>query len=153
MTQKEIWWYTQSGVIPYRAVKNTNPGGNLTIEILLITSCKRQRWIIPKGIVEPGMPAHESAEKEALEEAGILGTVSLQALGTYRHKKWGGTCDVEVFPLEVDTVLEEWPEMHIRQRKWMSPDEAIACVRNERLKQLIALLSETFQAQHIPSQR
>lgn len=142
MEQKEAWWYKQSGVIPYRIVKN-KPGDKLSIEILLITSRKRKRWIIPKGIVEPGMTAHESAEKEAIEEAGILGKVSSQALGSYQHQKWGGTCEIEVFPLEVETILTEWPEMRIRQRKWMSFDEARKSIRSEQLKQIISSLLES----------
>ena len=139
MKSKEAYWYKQSGVIPYRIVKN-NPDGDVHLEILLITSRKRKHWIIPKGIVEPGMTAHESAEKEAIEEAGILGEVSSQALGGYQHQKWGGTCEIEVFPLKVETVLDEWPEMQTRKRKWMIPDEARDNVRNEQLKEIISRL-------------
>ena len=144
METKEAYWYKQSGVIPYRFVKDDPGSDEQHIEVLLITSRKRKRWIIPKGIVEPGMTAHGSAEKEAIEEAGVLGEVSSQALGSYQHQKWGGTCEIQVFPLRVETVLDEWPEMRIRKRKWMSRNEARNSVRQEELKKMINRLSENI---------
>ncbi|PID58367.1 NUDIX hydrolase [candidate division KSB3 bacterium] len=139
--QKDAYWYQQSGVIPYRIAAHATRHDN-SIEIVLITSRKRKRWIIPKGIIEPGMTAYESAEKEALEEAGILGEVSSKAISKYRHQKWGGTCEIVVFPLKVNMLLEKWDEMHLRQRKWMSIDTARRSVRNATLKQLIADLPQ-----------
>ncbi len=60
--------YHQSGVVPFRKK------GKKKIEIFLITSVKKQRWIIPKGYVEFNLSAFESAKKEAIEEAGVLGS-------------------------------------------------------------------------------
>ena len=50
MAVKSDYFCRQSGVIPYRVRK-----GNL--EILLITSRRERRWIIPKGIIEPDYSA------------------------------------------------------------------------------------------------
>ena len=61
--------YRQSGILPYKFVD-----GN--IFLLLITSRKGNRWIIPKGIVEPHLTPVESASQEAFEEAGIEGALS-----------------------------------------------------------------------------
>src|SRR5210317_1534724 len=58
MAVKSDYFCRQSGVIPYRVRK-----GNL--EILLITSRRERRWIIPKGIIEPDYSARNSAAKEA----------------------------------------------------------------------------------------
>ncbi len=107
------------------------------MEIMLITSRRRKRWIIPKGVVEQGLSAPESASKEAFEEAGIRGWVHPNSTGEYHYHKWGGTCRVEVFVLEVEEVLEEWPESSIRQRKWMSIEAAAALVDEPVLKQMI----------------
>jgi phosphohistidine phosphatase len=60
------WIYTQSAILPYRL-----RGDDL--EVLVITSRKGTRWVLPKGIVEPGMTAAASAAKEAMEEAGVEG--------------------------------------------------------------------------------
>ena len=133
MRSKPAWFYQQSGVIPYRMVD-----GNF--EILLITSRRRGRWIIPKGIVEPGFTPAASAQKEAEEEAGIVGSVSAAPVGEYRYQKWGGECTVQVFTLHVQTVLDTWPEAADRKRQWMALHEAAHAVREPDLQQLILTL-------------
>ena len=60
------WIYRQSAALPYRQ-------GNKGLEVLLISTRKGGRWIVPKGIVEPGLTPRDSARKEAAEEAGIEG--------------------------------------------------------------------------------
>ncbi|MBL1212600.1 MAG: NUDIX hydrolase [Ignavibacteriae bacterium] len=110
-------WFNQSGVIPYR-IKNKE------LEILLITSRKKQRWIIPKGIIEDNLHPQTSAGKEALEEAGIVGTVEDHYLGSYAVKKWGGKIKIEVYPMIVKLLLDDWEEKDLRKRKWFSFKEA-----------------------------
>ena len=121
-------------MIPYRGQENG-------IEILLITSRGRGRWIIPKGVIDPGRTATESARNEAYEEAGVEGEVNSVALGQYQYEKWGGICTVEVFAMEVSTVSETWPESSERRRKWMSVEEAANAVEESALKGLILSLS------------
>ena len=67
---KEV--FRQSGVIPV-----------LDDRLVLITSRKSDRWIIPKGYVEKGLSPAESAAKEAYEEAGLIGVVHHKAAGNY----------------------------------------------------------------------
>jgi 8-oxo-dGTP pyrophosphatase MutT (NUDIX family) len=134
MKRKPSWFYQQSGVIPYR-IKGSK------VEVLLITSRRRGRLIIPKGIIDPGTTAVKSACKEAYEEAGIRGQPSITALGKYQYRKWGGTCTVEVFTLEVSSMLETWPESEVRRREWMSVKQAGKAVEEPALKKLILSLS------------
>ena len=47
------------------------------IDILLVTSRRKSRWIIPGGVIEPNVSARKSAAMEALDEAGIRGDVHL----------------------------------------------------------------------------
>lgn len=124
------WMYRQSAVIPYR----DGPAG---LEVLLITSRQRKRWILPKGVVEPGMTAAASAAKEAMEEAGIGGIVDDRPLGSYRCAKWGGICTVEVFAMRVTEQAATWPEAHLRTRQWMSAADAASRVDEADLKPLI----------------
>src|SRR5689334_17776367 len=126
MKTRPPWFYKQSGVIPYRI---TEAG----LEILLVTSRRKGRWIIPKGIIDPGTTPLESACKEAYEEAGVRGHADPKILGEYRYQKWGGTCVVQVFALEVTYVLESWPEAEIRERKWMSQKEAANAIEEPDL--------------------
>jgi len=135
MRSKPSWFYQQSGVIPYRII-------NDHFEILLITSRRRGRWIIPKGIIDPGTTAAQSAAKEAYEEAGIHGDISSSPIGTYRYHKWGGECTVEVFLLKVHTELETWPEASVRQRRWMTITDAAHVIEEPQLQELILAVPE-----------
>lgn len=144
MPRKPRAWYQQSGVIPYRLIAQPN-SQEPAIEILLITSRKRKRWVIPKGIVEPEMSPQESAVKEAFEEAGIQGTVSEKVLGMYLYPKWNGICRVEVFPFLVTMILPVWEEAHERNREWVTIEEAAKRVREEELKLLFHKLPQVVE--------
>src|SRR5262249_26119697 len=41
--------------------------------VCLITSSNGKRWVIPKGLIDPGHTAGESALLESWEEAGLVG--------------------------------------------------------------------------------
>lgn len=124
----------QSAVLGYRFV------GTET-EILLVTSRTRGRWVLPKGMITPGMTPPQSALKEAWEEAGVAGTVSGRCLGVYRYMKTRRCgvrcCVVQVYAMKVTAVLPRWPEQRLRRRRWMSIDEAICQVMNPDLKRLL----------------
>lgn len=130
MKTRPPWFYKQSGVIPYRL-------SGSELQIMLVTSRGKRRWIIPKGIIDPGTSAVDSAAKEAYEEAGLQGRANPSILGEYRYQKWGGTCLVQVFALEVTNVLESWPEADVRQRKWMPKQEAIELIEEPDLKRIL----------------
>jgi 8-oxo-dGTP pyrophosphatase MutT (NUDIX family) len=130
MKTRPRWFYKQSGVIPYRVAGEE-------VEIMLITSRRRARWIIPKGVIDLGSTPEESALKEAFEEAGIRGEASSPELGEYEYEKWGGTCRVKVYLMRVEQVLDSWPESGTRERSWMTVERAAKAVREERLKELI----------------
>ena len=134
MEPKPDWLYNQSGVIPFR-----RDGDEL--KVLLITTLRRKRWIIPKGVIEPELSPQESAEMEAYEEAGIKGDVSPDLIGEYEYRKWGGVCHVKVYLLEVKEIMEEWPESELRERKWMGIREAVDKIKEKSLKKMVKNLT------------
>jgi phosphohistidine phosphatase len=134
MSEVPDYFYKQSAVVPVRE----NSG---ELEILLITSRKRKRWVVPKGVKEPEMSGPDSAAKEALEEAGIEGTVNPGTLGTYQYDKWGGTCTVDVYLMEVTTVHDEWEEQ-FRDRDWVDISTAVERLREPALKKIIKNLGK-----------
>lgn len=138
MTTKPPWLYTQSGVIPHRT------HGDRT-EILLITSLRRSRWIIPKGVVDFGLTPVESACKEAWEEAGIRGVARPEPIGTYHYEKWNGVCTVTVFLLRVETTDDAWPES-IRRREWWPVEQAAELVEEPELRELIRAVPRVIAA-------
>ena len=127
----------QSGVIAWR-------GQGSSLEVVLVTSRSRKRWVIPKGGLEPDMTPAESAANEAWEEAGLLGRVSEQPLGCYGYVKMGLLHRVEVYSLQVAQVLEQWLEMHQRSRRWVSPQAAADLVHEEGLKAILRSLNEAI---------
>ena len=136
MAVKPFYFCRQSGVIPYRVRK-----GNL--QILLITSRKERRWIIPKGIIESNYSARNSAAKEALEEAGVKGGVHSKLLGIYRHRKRGRTCTVKVYPMRVTRIYKVWEEAD-RDREWVSLKKALKLISNDGLRQVMKKLPGTI---------
>jgi 8-oxo-dGTP pyrophosphatase MutT (NUDIX family) len=113
------------------------------LEVLLITSLKTHRWIVPKGWPLEGKSPCASAAQEAMEEAGISGAIASAPLGSFRYhklRKNGETvsCKVDVFPMEVSHQRRSWTEKHRRELRWCSIDEAIRRVSEPGLRRLIA---------------
>jgi 8-oxo-dGTP pyrophosphatase MutT (NUDIX family) len=127
--------FSQSGVIPFRRTEEGT-------EILLITSIKKKKWIIPKGYVEFNLSPFESAKKEAYEEAGVKGTNETFELGSFKVHKEVGLCLIRIFSMEVTELLEDYPEKGMRKRKWFSVREAVENVNIPELPELILKLDK-----------
>ena len=113
-----------------------------SLQILLITSRRTHRWIIPKGWPMAKCRPATTAAREAAEEAGVSGEMGKRAVGHFRYQKLlndGGElpCRVEVFPLKVTTERSDWDEKKERERKWFSVREAAAAVLEPQLKLVI----------------
>ncbi len=111
---------------------------------MLATSRDTGRWIIPKGWPMAGKAAHEAAEREALEEAGVAGKIHEKPLGFYNYNKalkdgLCVTCQVQVYPLEVIGTARKFKEKGERRIEWVSCQEAAARVQEPQLKALFYL--------------
>ena len=134
LRDRPAYYYTQSSVIPYRLLQGR-------IQIMIIRSSQDKHWVVPKGIVDPGLSPQNSAAKEAMEEAGVEGIVAEEALGSYTYRKWGATCTVSVYPLRVTRIIPErdWQEQH-RGRRWVSAAQATTLIKQTALYPMIAAL-------------
>jgi phosphohistidine phosphatase len=119
--KKPDYWYQQSAAAPVRIVDGR-------IEVLLVTTLHRRRWILPKGIIEPDMTPAEAAAQEAWEEGGVRGSMDGRSLGTYHISKWGGECSVDVFRMNAVKEFDPWPESRRRKRKWFGLDDALQVI-------------------------
>lgn len=126
----------QSAALCYRKSKNGK-------EILLISSRRSGRWILPKGWPIDGLNGAGAAAQEAWEEAGVKpAKVRDESVGLYHYNKIfknGATAPVEatVYQIKVDHLVDEFPEADQRKRSWVSPKKAAEMVREPELKELL----------------
>src|SRR5262249_56939049 len=109
-------WVRQAAAIPVKAG-----------QICLVTSSNGRRWVIPKGMIDLGMTATETALQESWEEAGLVGTVDPDPVGSYYYEKFVGTYHATVFLLQLTDVSVDWPLRCIRQRVWMFVTPLLTC--------------------------
>ena len=53
----------------------------------MVTSRSGRRWVFPKGQIDPGHTPGEAALIEAWEEAGLVGTLDPEPVGSYLYEK------------------------------------------------------------------
>lgn len=111
-------------------------------QILLITSRRTGRWIIPKGWPVHGKTPVQSALLEAWEEAGVKGHVTGECLGLFSYQKNiedadDLPCVAMVYPVKVKSLASKYPEKGQRKRRWLSPKKAAQRVDEPELAQLL----------------
>jgi 8-oxo-dGTP pyrophosphatase MutT (NUDIX family) len=125
---------TQFGALCYRVSQGK-------VQVLLVTSRTRKRWIIPKGWPANGMTPAEAAAQEAWEEGGAVGKVSNMCFGIYSYVKYlpkdDLPCVVAVFPMQIKKLAKSYPEQNQRRRKWFSPKKAAKKVMEPELREIL----------------
>jgi len=123
------------------------PTGN-AIDVLLITSRRRKRWILPKGWPAKNLSLPDSAAKEASEEAGVLGPIQTDAVGSYSYSKktkpgYPVPCQVFIYPLLVMQHTLAWREQSQRSLKWFSLSDAVSRVDDDGVSEVLGELAAT----------
>ena len=93
------------------------------ISILLVRA-KRDpsAWIFPKGHIEPGETARETAVRETREEAGVQGDAIVE-IGDPQEFEWAGRWyRVQYFLIQMTS---ESDETDGREKAWFPFDEAL----------------------------
>jgi 8-oxo-dGTP pyrophosphatase MutT (NUDIX family) len=124
----------QAAAIPVRGQK-----------ICLVNSSNGKRWVIPKGLIEPGHGAAETALLEAWEEAGLIGVLLPDPIGSYFYSKLGRTYHVTVFVLRVTEAASDWPEKNLRERIWVNVGQALEHLEESGLRALVNQVSQLGQ--------
>ena len=130
----------QASVVPYRKREGH-------VEFCLITSSSKKRWGFPKGIIDPGETAVETALKEAEEEAGLHGRLEGEPLGQYEYRKWGTVLPVTCYLMRVTAADDTWPESAWRERTWHSAREARAAMDRPELLDLLDSAMRRLEAE------
>lgn len=108
-------------------------------EVLLISGLRTGSWGIPKGHVEDGELTWETVEREAFEEAGVVGTVRRLPMGGYFYSKSIGaqTFQVCVHCVDVLEQAPDYPEKNLRRVEWVPLETAVRMVTRRGLRRLL----------------
>jgi len=105
--------------------------------VCMVNSRSGRRLVFPKGQIEPGHTPGETALIEVWEEAGLVGVMDAEPVGTYAYEKLDRQHHVLVYRMTVTEALDQWPEQGSRQRLWLSADEAIERVEEPGLRDIL----------------
>jgi 8-oxo-dGTP pyrophosphatase MutT (NUDIX family) len=106
----------------------------------LVTSRDTGRWLVPKGKLKRDEADRAGAEREAREEAGVIGRASLEPIACISIDA-AGDAHAPLFLLEVDQILDDWPERLERQRSWQSAASAALMVDDPELITVLLTLA------------
>lgn len=116
------------------------------IAVLFVTSRRRGRWILPKGLIEKTESHKDCCIREAYEEAGIRGEFLKNFPITARiGKSTNGSVEqiiVTYYPLLVTHQEKKWPEGDKRQRHWALLEDAARVTDRDDLRQLVKQFSD-----------
>ncbi|MCA9343165.1 NUDIX domain-containing protein [Candidatus Saccharibacteria bacterium] len=133
---KEVLREPTAGGIVYRKKGNK-------VEILLIQDAK-DRWTIPKGHIEEGEAAKDTAEREIREETGLEKMKVLNWLGkiNFRYRRQQSlvlmTTDIFLVEAQGDTNKLK-PEDWMNGIKWFPSNEALDKIEYEDIGKIILL--------------
>ncbi|WP_197028237.1 NUDIX hydrolase [Bosea sp. 117] len=131
----------QVAALPFR---DAAEGG---IEFLVLSSRETRRFIVPKGWPIKGRKDWKAAQIEARQEAGVVGEIGRKRIGEYRYWKRLDThftlIKVSVYPLKVTRQLDDWPERHERDQRWLSPQDAALLIDESDLADLMLDFART----------
>lgn len=120
------------------------------IEILLIQDSKN-RWTIPKGHIEPGETAKQTAIREIGEEAGLTRIKVVSWLGKI-HFKYRRSDKLVLMTTQIYLVraldIKETPtkEKWMNGIKWFSFSEALNAIEYEDIEKLMLLAKKKIRS-------
>jgi 8-oxo-dGTP pyrophosphatase MutT (NUDIX family) len=100
-----------------------------TVEFLLINT-SAGRWTFPKGRVNDGLSPVAAAEREALEEAGVIGRIEARHFASYLHCRRDEELVIRAFLMEVHRVSP--PMERYRTPRWVGLKQAKRMLARER---------------------
>jgi 8-oxo-dGTP pyrophosphatase MutT (NUDIX family) len=100
-----------------------------SLEFLLINT-SAGRWTFPKGHVNDGLSPMAAAEREALEEAGVIGRIESRHFASYLHNRRSGELLIRAFLMEVHRVSP--PMESYRTPRWVNFKQAKRMLARER---------------------
>ena len=121
------WRFDQAAAVCYKKKGDA-------VKFLLVRT-SGNRWLFPKGKLEPGESALKVAQLAARDKAGVAGTIDPHPLTVFKlpqrqARSTGQEAVVAAFLLRVKEKIR--PDERGRQRKWYTPDEAKEMLSKDR---------------------
>ena len=141
---KEVVREPTSGGIVFRMTKDKSD-----IEILLIQDSK-DRWTIPKGHIEPGENAKQTAIREIGEEAGLKNIEILTWLGKI-HFKYRRVNKLVLMTTQIylvhalDDKEQPVPEKWMNGIKWFKFSDALDAIEYEDIEKLMLIAKKKIR--------
>ena len=134
----EVIRETTAGGVVWRRNDKTNE-----IEILFIQDAKN-RWTIPKGHIEPGENARQTAEREIMEETGLKEVKVMNWLGkiNFRYRRFNGLIlmTTHIYLVQALGDTDDITKEDIMNGiKWMSSSKALDVIEYEDIGKIILL--------------
>lgn len=133
---QEVVREATAGGIVYRITKRGE------LQIILFQDA-RDRWTIPKGHVEEGETAQETAIREIGEEVGLTGIEPICWLGKvnfrYRRQSTLVLMTMQTYLFRVGKNDQPKKEKWMHGVKWFDFDDAIEAIEYEDIEKLILL--------------
>ena len=134
----EVIRETTAGGVVWRRNKKNNE-----IEILFIQDAKN-RWTIPKGHIEPGENARQTAEREIMEEIGFKEVKVMNWLGkiNFRYRRFNSLIlmTTHIYLVQALGDTDDITKEDIMNGiKWMSSSKALDLIEYEDIGKLILL--------------
>ncbi len=117
------------------------------LSLMLVNNRKQTRWILPKGQPEHRQSDIEVALDEAYEEAGVIGCVDEQPPAVISYTSSTGGVHLHVYRMQIERLLEKWPEHFFRQREMVDVETALLMVRKKALREGIEQIAADILAQ------
>lgn len=137
-----------AGCVPYK-VTCRDGEQDMELHVLMISSPNRDDLVFPKGGWENDETDVEAACREALEEAGVAGTIRgslgewvFRSKSSEKSNSPGGYCRGSMFALEVEEEMPSWAEQACHQRKWLPADKAWVLCRYPWMREALKRCEE-----------
>ncbi len=114
------------------------------LEIMLVGSRCGSSWTVPADAMPHASSPSRSAERAAFQEAGVIGRIGAEPIGSYRipppAETSGDPSQITVFGVYVLGTLANWKEERRRRRRWWRLEEAHGAVEEPALAALLRSL-------------
>ena len=109
------------------------------IKFLLVRTTGRKYWTFPKGHVEKAELPWAAAQREAREEAGVIGTIKNKPFTSYAYSKGEPAREdiVDAYLLSVESRCK--PKEPKRMPRWFAPVDAVKKLAKGRREEKYAL--------------